>query len=170
LPEVAVGLIVIASPTSARQLVTLLQPASELPSVIVAVPLPLTEAVIVTVLAKLAVSVSVLEAVKVQGLLVPEQVPPDQPVKRLPEDAVGLTVIESPTRALQWDWLLQPTRGSVTVAVPLPLTAAVIVTVEAAMWAIGPEPLPVAVATRFGAGPFANGASADAVSATVALA
>jgi hypothetical protein len=84
LPDAAAGVIVIASPTSARQLVTPLQPAREFPSVIFAVPLPVppTAAVIVTVLAKLAVSVSVLDAVNVHGLDVPLQVPPDQPVKR----------------------------------------------------------------------------------------
>jgi hypothetical protein len=107
LPEFAVGVIVIESPTSARQLVTLEQPASALPSVMVAVPLPVTAAVIVTVWAKFAVSVSVLAAVNVHGLVVPEQVPPDQPVKRLPEFADSLIEIESPTNAVQCDWLWQ---------------------------------------------------------------
>jgi hypothetical protein len=69
--------------------------------------------------------------------------------------------IESPTNAEQCDWPLQPTRLSVTVALPLPLTAAVIVTVEAAMWAIGPPPLLVAAATSVGAGGFVKGANAD---------
>jgi hypothetical protein len=161
LPELAAGVIVIESPTSARQLVTLEQPASELPSVIFAVPLPVTAAVIVTVLAKLAVSVSVLEAVNVQGLVVPEQVPPDQPVKRLPEFADSLIEIESPTNAVQCDWLWQLTRLSVTLALPLPLTEAVIVTLEAAMCATGPGPLPSAVATSDGAGGLRKVAGAE---------
>ncbi|HXR28102.1 MAG TPA: hypothetical protein VN772_00890 [Solirubrobacteraceae bacterium] len=129
---------------------------------IVAVPLPVTAAVIVTVCAKLAVSVSVFEAVKLHGLPVPEQLPPDQPVKRLPDEADSLIEIGSPTNAVQWDWPKQWTRLSVTDALPLPLTAAVIVTVDAAMWAIGPGPPPVASATSAGAGGRANGASAGA--------
>ena len=70
-----------------RQLSKPVHPASGLESVIETVPEPLgplVVAVIVAVLAKLAVSVSVLEALKVQGLVVPVQVPPDQPVNRLP--------------------------------------------------------------------------------------
>jgi hypothetical protein len=161
LPEFAVGVIVIESPTSARQLVTLEQPARALPSVIVAVPLPVTAVVIVTVWAKFAVSVSVLEAVNVHGLVVPEQVPPDQPAKRLPEFADSLIEIESPTSAVQCDWLWQPKWLSVTVAVPLPLTAAVIVTGDAAMCAIGPGPFPVAVATNVGAGALTNETGAE---------
>src|ERR1019366_6869164 len=106
-----VGVIVIWSPTLARQLETLLQPAIGFESLIVAVPLPVTAAVIVTVLTKFAVSVSVAEAVNLQGLAVPEQVPPDQLVRRLPADAVGVIVIESPTLARQLDTLLQPAIG-----------------------------------------------------------
>src|ERR1019366_9818869 len=78
LPEDAVGVIVIESPTLARQLETLLQPAIGFESLIVAVPLPVTAAVIVTVLTKFAVSVSVAEAVNLQGFEGPEQVPPGQ--------------------------------------------------------------------------------------------
>jgi hypothetical protein len=108
-----------------------LQPASELASLIVAVPLPLTDAVMVTVLAKLAVSVSALEALKVQGLVVPEQVPPDQPVKRLPEDGVSVIVIASPGLTAQLVALVQPAweLASLIVAVPLPLTDVEIVKV-----------------------------------------
>jgi hypothetical protein len=131
LPEDAAGVIVIASPTSATQLVSPLQPASELESLIVAVPLPLTAAVIVTVLAKFAVSVSALEALNLQGLVVPVQVPPDQPVKRLPEDAVGVIVIASPAFTTQLVALVQPAWefASLIVAVPLPLSAVEIVKV-----------------------------------------
>jgi len=50
---------------------------------------------------------------------------------------------------------------SVTLAVPLPLTAAVIVTVEVAIWAIGPGRAAVAAATSVGAGGFTNGTGAD---------
>ena len=72
-----------ASPTSATQLVTAVQPASELESVIVTVPLPAWAALIVTVSAKLAVSLSaVAVVVSLHGLVVPVQLPPDQPVKR----------------------------------------------------------------------------------------
>ncbi len=100
---------------------------------IVAVPLPVTAAVIVTVLAKFAVSVSVAAALKVQGFATPVQVPPDQPVRRLPELAVAVIVIGSPTLARQLVTLVQPASElpSVIVAVPLPVTAAVIVTVFA---------------------------------------
>ncbi|HEY1775854.1 MAG TPA: hypothetical protein VGG41_06810 [Solirubrobacteraceae bacterium] len=163
LPDAGAGVIVIASPTSATQLVTPLQPARELPSAISAVPLPVppTALVMVTVLAKVAVSVSVFEAVNVHGLAWPLQVPPDQPVKRLPEEAVAVIEIESPTKAVQWDWLEQPTRVSVTVAVPLPLTEAVIVTNDAAAWATGPGPGVLATATSVGAGGLTNGAGAE---------
>ena len=47
LPELADSVIVIASPESATQFVTLVQPASESESVIVALPLPLVVVVIV---------------------------------------------------------------------------------------------------------------------------
>jgi hypothetical protein len=50
---------------------------------------------------------------------------------------------------------------SVTVALPLPLTAAVIVTVDAAMCAIGPGEFPVAVATNVGAGGLTNETGAE---------
>jgi hypothetical protein len=131
LPDDAVGVIVIASPTSATQLVTPLQPASELASLIVAVPLPLTDVAIVTVLAKLAVSVSAALALKVQGLAVPEQVPPDQPVKRLPDDGVGVIVIASPTSARQLVTPLQPASEleSLIFAVPLPAPASAVLIV-----------------------------------------
>jgi phosphoribosyl-dephospho-CoA transferase len=133
LPKDALGVMMIASPTLARQLEALAQLAIGLASVTVTVPLPVTAAVIVTVLAKLAVSVSVLAAVKVQGFETPEQVPPDQLASRLPEDATGVIVIASPTSARQLETLLQPATGfeSLIVAVPLPVTAAVIVIVFA---------------------------------------
>ena len=150
----------IASPTLARQLETLVQPASALASVIVAVPLPLTAAVIVTVLAKFAVSVSVFEALNVHGFEVPPQVPPDQLASRLPDDAEALIEIESPTNPEQLDWLWQFTWLSVTVAVPLPLTAAVMVTREEAMWATGPVPPRPSAAEASAAPPvFMNGVS-----------
>jgi hypothetical protein len=101
------------------------------------VPLPLAATETVASLTKVAVSVSVFEAVKVQGLVVPEHVPPDQPLKRLPPLGVSLIEIESPVKTEQLFWAVQWTRESVTVAVPLPLVAAVIVTTAAA-WAIGP--------------------------------
>src|ERR1017187_7703900 len=100
LPDAAVAVIVIASPTSARQLVTPVQPPIALASMIVAVPLPPpvgVGAVIRTVFAKAAVSVSFEAAANVQGLMVAVQVPPDQPVRRLPDPAVAVIVIESPT-------------------------------------------------------------------------
>ena len=79
--------------------------------------------------AKLAVSVSVLEALNLQGLVVPVQVPPDQPVNRLPVAAVGVIVIASPESATQFVTLVQPASEleSVIVALPLPLVAVVIV-------------------------------------------
>jgi hypothetical protein len=77
--------------------VTFVQLASASESVIVAVPLPLVAAVIVTVLTKLAVSVSVFADVKLHGLATPEQVPPDQPLRRLAEPAVAVIVSGSPT-------------------------------------------------------------------------
>jgi hypothetical protein len=96
-PAPGTAVTVIASPTSAAQLVTPPQPASGSLSLIVAVPPAPAALVIVTVLAKFAVSVSVRASVKVQGLAVPLQLPPDQPVKRLPAPGVAVSVIASPT-------------------------------------------------------------------------
>jgi hypothetical protein len=130
LPEFADSVIVIASPESATQVVTFVQPASELESVIVAVPLPLVAVVIVYVVEKLAVSVSVFEALNLQGLVVPLQLPPpDQPVKRLPEFADSVIVIASPESATQVVTFVQPASEleSLIVAVPLPLVVVVIV-------------------------------------------
>jgi hypothetical protein len=124
--EPLVAVIVTVSPSSATQLVTLVQPASESLSVIVTVPLPLpvVAVLMVAVLAKVAVSVSPLEpAAKVHGLVVPLHVPPDQPVKRLPEAAVAVIVIESLTSATQVVTFVQPAEVSVIVAVPLPVPA-----------------------------------------------
>jgi hypothetical protein len=133
LPEAAVAVIVIESLTSATQVVVFVQPASESLSVIVAVPLPVPDVavLIVAVWAKLAVSVSVLAAGKLQALPVVGQVPPVQPVKRLPEPAVSVKVSVSPTSATQVVVLVQPASESlsVTVAVPVPAVEAVIVTV-----------------------------------------
>jgi hypothetical protein len=132
LPEPLVAVIVIESPTSARQLVTLVQPASESLSVIAALPLPLpvVAVVIVTVFAKFAVSVSPLEpAENEQGLVDPVHVPPDQPVKRLPDEAVAVILIESPTSATQLVTLVQPAAESLSVALPLPVPAVAVLTV-----------------------------------------
>src|SRR5208283_1795304 len=127
--------IVIASPTSATQVAALVQPASGSMSVIVAVPVPLPviAAVIVTVWAKLAVSVSLVAAAKLQALPVAGQVPPDQFVKRLPELAVSVKVIVSPTSATQVAALVQPASESpsVIVAVPVPVPAFAVAAVAA---------------------------------------
>jgi hypothetical protein len=69
-------------------------------------------------------------------------------MKRLPELALSLIEIESPMKAEQCDWLLQFTLESVTVAVPLPLTLAVIVTGDEAMWATGCAASPIAVVMK----------------------
>jgi hypothetical protein len=130
--EPLAAVIVIESPTSATQLVTLVQPASESPSVIVAVPLPapLVVVLIVTVFAKFAVSVSPVEpAGNTQGLVDPVHVPPDQPVKRLPDEAVAVIVIESLTSATQVLTLVQPAAESVSVALPAPAPAVAALTV-----------------------------------------
>jgi hypothetical protein len=127
-----VAVIVIESPASATQVVTLVQPASESPSVIVAVPLPapLVVVLIVTVFAKFAVSVSPVEpAENTQGLVDPVHVPPDQPVKRLPDEAVAVIVIESLTSATQVLTLVQPAAESVSVALPAPAPAVAALTV-----------------------------------------
>jgi hypothetical protein len=115
--------IVIESPTSARQLALFVQPASGSMSVIVAVPepLPAVAAVIVTVWAKLAVSVSSLAAGKLQALPVVGQVPPDQFVKRLFEPAASVNVSVSPTSATQLVTLVQPASESLSVIVALPV-------------------------------------------------
>src|ERR1019366_5953193 len=133
LPDAAVGVMVIESPTSTRQLAAAVQPASGLESVIVALPLPVVAAAIVTVFAKFAVSVSPEAALNLQGLVVAVQVPPDQPVRRLPDAAVAVIAIASPTSATQFVTAVQPASGleSVIVAVPLPLTAVASVTVLA---------------------------------------
>ena len=129
-PLAAVGVIVIASPSSATQLVTFAQPAIAAASVIVAVPLPVpaTAVAIVTSLAKVAVSVSPLApAVSLQGFSVVVQLPPDQPVKRLgPLAAVGVIVIASPSAATQVVTPAQPAAASAIVAVPLPVPAAAV--------------------------------------------
>jgi hypothetical protein len=103
-----------------------------LASLTVAVPLPAVAAVIVTVWTKFAVSVWVVAAVKVQGLVLPLQVPPDQLASWLPLVGVALIVIESPTKTVQCAALVQWAFefASLSVAVPLPVVAAVIVTVE----------------------------------------
>jgi hypothetical protein len=145
LPEAAVAVIVTESPTSAAQVVTLVQPASELLSVIVTVPLPLPAVAvpIVAVLAKFAVSVSPLEpAEKVHGLVDPLHVPPDQPVKRLPEPAVAVIVTESLTSARQVVTFVQPAEASVSVAVPLPAPAVAVLSVTVcAKLAVSVSPL-----------------------------
>ncbi|HLW96102.1 MAG TPA: hypothetical protein VKS25_12055 [Solirubrobacteraceae bacterium] len=99
------------SPIPVRQEVTFLQLASGLLSVseTVPLPLPLVFTATVAVLTKLAVSVSVFVALKVQGLLVPEHVPPDQPLKRLPLLGDSLIEIESPVKTLQLVLPEQPT-------------------------------------------------------------
>jgi hypothetical protein len=130
--EPLVAVIVIESPTSARQLLTLVQPASGSLSVIVTLPLPVPVVAVamVTVLAKVAVSVSPLEpAAKVHGSVVPLQAPPDHPVKRLPEAAVAVIVTESLTSATQVVTLVQPAAESVSVAVPTPPPAVAVATV-----------------------------------------
>jgi hypothetical protein len=93
--------------------------------------LPAVAAVIVTVWTKFAVSVWVVAAVKVQGLVLPLQVPPDQPASWLPLAGVAVIVIESPAPTEQCAALVQwaPAFASLSVAVPLPVVAAVIVTV-----------------------------------------
>ena len=131
-----VAVIVIASPTSATQVVTLVQPASGSASVIVAAPLPLVAVVIDTVLAKLATSVlPLVPALNLHGDVVPLQAPPDQPVKRLPAPALAVIVIASPASAVQVVTFVQPASGSASVTVaapePPPAVAVAIVTVLA---------------------------------------
>jgi len=111
LPEAGVTVSVTESPIPVRQEVTFLQLASGLLSVseTVPLPLPLVFTATVAVLTKLAVSVSVFVALKVQGLLVPEHVPPDQPLKRLPLLGDSLIEIESPVKTLQLVLPEQPT-------------------------------------------------------------
>ncbi len=82
---------------------------------------------------KFAVSVSVVAALNVHGLAMPVQVPPLQPVSVYGGVGVPLTVIASPTSALQ----TVPVQNegcvaSLIVTVPLPVAAAVIVTTVAA--------------------------------------
>jgi hypothetical protein len=85
---------------------------------------------IVTVFAKFAVSVSPVEpAGNTQGLVDPVHVPPDQPVKRLPDEAVAVIVIESLTSATQVLTLVQPAAESVSVALPAPAPAVAALTV-----------------------------------------
>ena len=67
----AAAVIVTESPSSARQLVTLVQPAAASVSVAVPLPAPLVVVLIVTVAAKLAVSVSLLEAGSCTGCSCP---------------------------------------------------------------------------------------------------
>jgi hypothetical protein len=131
----AVAVIVIESLTSATHEVTLAQPASASLSLIVAVPLPApaVAVLIVTVLAKLAVSVSLPAAAKVHGVVVPEQVPPVQPVKRLFDPAVAVIAIESPESATHVVTLVQPAALSVSVAVPVPAPPVAVLIVN--VWA-----------------------------------
>ena len=78
----------------------------------------------------MAVSVSVLEALNLQGFVVPLQLPPpDQLARRLPELAVAVIVIASPELTRQVVAFVQPAceLESVIVAVPLPLVVVVIV-------------------------------------------
>jgi hypothetical protein len=88
-------------------------------------------AVIVTVGTKFAVSSSPATAVKVQGLVAAVQVPPAEPVNWLPAVGLAASVMLSPTSTRQLVAFLQwtPALASLTVAVPLPVVAAVIVTV-----------------------------------------
>src|ERR1700730_7207388 len=121
---------VIGSPTPTRQLGALVQLAIGLASLTVAVPLPVALAVMVTAWTKFAVSVSVVAAVKVHGLAMAAQMPPDQPANSLPAAGIAVMVIVSPTAATQVGTLRQPAIGlaSVTDAVPAPVVAAVIPT------------------------------------------
>ena len=73
-----------------------MQLASGFASLTVALPLPLEAAVIVTVCTRLAVSVSLLVAVKVHGFVLAVQVPPDQPPTAKPEFGVAVIVTDEP--------------------------------------------------------------------------
>jgi hypothetical protein len=132
LPAVGVAVIVIASPAPTVQCAALVQWALAFASLTVAVPLPVIAAVIVNVWTKFAVSVCVAAAVNVHGLVLPLQVPPDQLASWLPLAAVAVIVIESPTKTVQCEAFVQWAfrLASLSVAVPLPVVAAVIVTVE----------------------------------------
>src|SRR6202035_1504220 len=78
-----------------------------------------------------AVSVCVVAAVKVHGLVMPVQVPPDQLARWLPLAGGAVMGFASPAPTVQWAALVQwaLVLASLTVAVPLPVAAAVIVTV-----------------------------------------
>ena len=87
---------VMLSPAPTEQCAAFVQCAVGLASLTVAVPLPVVAAVMVTVWTKFAVLVWVLVAVKVHGLVVPLQVPPDQLASWFPAFGVAVTVERRP--------------------------------------------------------------------------